>query len=261
MASRRFTRLESVTMRSTALFVVLGLLCPAVVVAADPAVESQKLIRLSPQHEVWIDKVNKRVILGGQVCLREGQLEMFACLAKTKEHESVVAVNSKAFLVHAGLVAIGAEPGHPAQFRPTYKAASGTPVEITVYWTDAQGKRNQLRAQEWLKNVKTGKPMSESWVFAGSGYWTDRDTGQKYYQAEEGDFICVSNFATAMLDVPIESSATNEALLFEANSSQIPERGTRVSVVLTPKLKDLADGRGEDPKVDLLPKPNPVPTK
>jgi hypothetical protein len=225
--------------------------------AADPTVDAQKLIRLSPNHEVWIDKVNKRVILGGQIALREGQLEMFACLAKTKEHESVVAVNSKAFLVHAGLVAVGAEPGHPAQFRPVYRSASGTEVEITAYWTDDQGKRQQIRAQEWLKNVKTGKPMTENWVFAGSGYWTDRETGQKYYQAEEGDFICVSNFATAMLDVPIESSATNDALLFEANSAKIPERGRRVTLVLTPKLKDLPPQRGDDPKVDLLPKPNP----
>lgn len=223
--------------------------------AADPATDAQKLIRLSPDHEVWIDKVNKRVILGGQIALREGQLEMFACLVKTKEHESVVAVNSKAFLIHAGLVAIGAEPGHPAQFRPVYRPATGTEVEITAYWSDEQGRRQQIRAQEWLKNVKTGKPMVENWVFAGSGYWTDRETGQKYYQAEEGDLICVSNFATAMLDVPIESTATNAALLFEANSAKIPDRGRRVSLVLTPKLKDLPAVRGDDPKVDLLPKP------
>ena len=216
--------------------------------ADEPAKDAKPaMIRLSPDHEVWIDKTNKRVVLGGAVCLREGQLEMFACLNKTKEHESVLAVNTKAFLAHAALVAVGAEPGAPAQFRPTYRTATGTEIEIHVYWTDEAGKRQHARAQEWIRNVKTGKDMQENWVFGGSGYWTDRDTGQRFYQAEEGDFICVSNFVTATLDLPIESSQANSALLFEANTPRIPARGTKVSVVLTPKLKDLADNRGGDP--------------
>lgn len=228
--------------------------------AADdaPPVDTSKLVRLSPEYEVWIDKEQKRVVLGGSVCLREGQLEMFACLAKTKEHESVVAANTKAFLVHAGLMAVGAEPGHPAQFRPQYQPAEGTEIEITVYWSDPQGMRHQARAQEWLKNVKTGGEMKETWVFGGSGYWVDRETGQRFYQAEEGDFICVSNFVTAMLDLPVESSQANSALLFEANTAKIPPRGTRVSLVLTPRLKNLPVNRGDDPRIDLLPVKKPA---
>ena len=44
---------------------------------------------------------------------------------------------------------------------------------------------------------KTGKAMTYPWVFAGSRFWTDEETGKQYYQAEGGDFICVSNFGTA----------------------------------------------------------------
>ena len=78
--------------------------------------------------------------------------------------------------------------------------------------------------------------MTHGWVFAGSGFWTDPQTGQKHYQAEGGDFICVSNFPSAMLDLPIESTQANQGLLFEAFSKRIPPLGTRVRVILRPKV-------------------------
>jgi hypothetical protein len=56
-----------------------------------------------------------------------------------------------------------------------------------------------------------------------------------------------------MLDVPVESSQDNANLQFEAFTEHIPKRTTRVSLVLSPRLKDLAVDRGDDPKIDLLP--------
>ncbi len=69
--------------------------------------------------------------------------------------------------------------------------------------------------------------MTQPWVFAGSGFWKD-EQGKDFYMAESGDFICVSNFTTAMLDIPIESSQSNEGLLFEADTEKIPPLGTPV---------------------------------
>jgi hypothetical protein len=80
--------------------------------------------------------------------------------------------------------------------------------------------------------------MTQPWVFAGSGFWKDPETGKEYYMAEAGDLICVSNFTTATLDVPIESTQANEGLKFEANPDKVPALGTPVRIVLTPKLKD-----------------------
>ena len=56
----------------------------------------------------------------------------------------------------------------------------------------------------------------------------------------------------AMLDVPVESSQANSALLFEAFTDQIPPKGTLVTVVLTPRVKDLEPNRGGDPKADTF---------
>ncbi|HEX4131873.1 MAG TPA: YdjY domain-containing protein [Pirellulales bacterium] len=234
---------------------VASLLAARGVVLAQKPAEPAGLTRLSPKFPVWLDAENKRVIIVGRVCLREGQMEMFACLRRTKEHESVVAVPTEAYIVHAGLVAAGAEPGNPAQFVPTYQPARGTEIAITVYWSDAEGKRHKLPAQQWLRNIRTNKAMEQPWVFGGSGFWVDPANGQRHYQAEDGDFICVSNFASAMLDVPTESSQSNDALLFEAETDKIPPLKTPVTLVLTPQLKGLPAQRGDDPKTDLLPLP------
>ncbi|MGC3966313.1 MAG: YdjY domain-containing protein [Pirellulales bacterium] len=129
-----------------------------------------------------------------------------------------------------------AQPGNPATFQPEFKAAKGTEIEVLVEWKDASGKTHKVDARQWIKASKTGKPMDYPWVFGGSGFWTDPADGKRYYQAEDGDFICISNFPSAMLDVPVESSAANSSLLFEAFTDHIPPEKTRVTIYLVPKL-------------------------
>ncbi|MBS0209865.1 MAG: hypothetical protein JSS27_13030 [Planctomycetes bacterium] len=239
--------------------IALGALVPSLLAqqpaTADAVQAPEGLVRLAPDYEIWLDKKNKRVVLVGEICQREGQMEMFACPRKTKEHEAVVSLATQAYMVHAALVALGAEPGNPAQFVPEYKPAQGPEIEVTVYWTDAQGKRQQTRAQNWLRNTRTNKEMATPWVFGGSGFWVDPQTREKHYLAEDGDLICVSNFTSATLDLPVESTQSNSSLMFEAWTERIPEKKTRVTLTLTPKLKGLDDQRGEDPKTDLLPPP------
>jgi hypothetical protein len=193
--------------------------------------------RLMEGYDVWIDPTHKRVVVDGNVCLREGQLEMFACPRGTKEHESIVAADTLAYAVHAGLLAVGAQSGSPAQYQPTYKPAHGTEIDVEIVWTDKQGNVHRDKAQDWIRDIKTGKALEHPWVFGGSGFWQDEQTGAKSYLAESGDFICVSNFPSAMLDLPVESSQANEALVYEAFTERIPPVGTRVRLVLTPKLE------------------------
>lgn len=196
--------------------------------------------RLAPNYDVWLDAKRGVVLVDGQVSLRRGMLEMFACIRNTKEHEAVVSANTQAFLVHAALLRLGAEPGHPAQFVPEFKPPAGTEIDVSVEWLDPQGKLETAKAQDWVRDMKTGKAMTYPWVFAGSRFWTDEETGKQYYQAEGGDFICVSNFGTAALDIPVESSQSNDALEFEAFTERIPPLGTPVRLVLKPVLKDKA---------------------
>ena len=227
---------------------------PATAGAKD---EASGIVRMTKDYDLWIDPQRKLVIVDGQVCLREGQLEMFACPKGSKEHESIVSVNCKAQFVHAALEAIGARAGKPVSFDPAYKPASGPIIDVYVLWQDEAGKKNRVRAQEWIKELKSDKAMAHPWVFAGSGFWKDDSTGQQYYQADGGDLICVSNFPSAMLDLPIESTQANSELLFSAFTERIPPLGTRVRLELIPRLeqkKEAVKGDKQEPAKQPGPK-------
>jgi len=232
-----------------------------------PLVENVKeLTRLHPQFPVWVDRKNKRVIVLGAVCSRECPLELFACLRTTKDYESVVSVPGRASLVHAGLLAVGAESGSPVQFRPKYVPASGPEIEVTVLWKDASGKVQTARAQDWVREVKTKKAMTYPWVFGGSRIVKNQETGEKAYYADlTGELICVSNFASAMIDLPIESTSSDAELMFETFTERIPPRGTPITLILTPKLKKPAEtepGAKTPAKPELKPaKPELKPAK
>jgi hypothetical protein len=214
---------------------------------APPSLPEPKgALRLSPKYPVWIDPKEKAVLVDGQICLREGMLEMFACIRNTKEHEAIVSADTKAYLVHAGLLRLGAQVGRPVEFQPTYKPATGTEIEVFVRWKDAKGQMQTARAQDWVKDIRTQKAMTHPFVFAGSSFWTDPETQKQYYQAEGGDFVCVSNFGTAMLDIPVESTQSNEGLEFEAFTEKIPPLGAPVRLVFKPKLKE--QGTASQPK-------------
>jgi hypothetical protein len=88
-----------------------------------------------------------------------------------------------------------------------------------------------------VRDVKKKQAMTQDWVFAGSGFYVDEDSKKQYYLADSGDFICVSNFPSAMLDVPFESTADNDGLLFEAFTENIPPTGTKVTVVVSPEIE------------------------
>lgn len=204
--------------------------------------------RLSKVDRAWIDRDGGFLIVDARVTLRRGLLEMFACPPNTKEHESVVAVDSHAFILHAALLTLGAESGTPVEFTPEYKPPTGTTIDIDVEWRDAADKLQRTKAQEWIRDARTKKPMALRWVFAGSEFWHDPETGQRGYQAEAGDLVCVANFGTAMLDVPAEATSDNAGLLFEANSDLIPPLGTPVRLYFKPALDDQEPKQADDAK-------------
>ncbi|PQO37897.1 YdjY domain-containing protein [Blastopirellula marina] len=226
--------------------------------------EANGIRKLMPNMPVWIDLKRKMVIMDGEVCLRKGSLEMFACLRGTKEHESVIAVPADAFVVHAGLLRIGAKQGVPVSFDPEYTPPSGEVIDVLLQWTDDKNKLRTARAQEWVREAKGKKEMPYNWVFPGSYFWKDipleeikkakeqgidPDTlpGKQVYAAEGGELICVSNFRSSMLDLPVPSTDANNNLWFEANTEKIPPEGTKVRIFLIPN-------KGKTAKLDAAQK-------
>lgn len=108
---------------------------------------------LNPAGTVWLDTVNRKVILQGQLCLREGLLEMLICKAQTKEHESVISIDADAYAIHAALMALGAKPGTPVKFQPEFEPPTGQKLEIYVGWTDEYGRPHRYQAQQLVRRA------------------------------------------------------------------------------------------------------------
>jgi hypothetical protein len=183
--------------------------------------------------EVQGDK--RRVLVNAYVCLRQGMLEQLMCRKQTKEHEAILAADVDAQKIHAALLLARAEPGSPVKFIPKFQAPKGQTIKVTLQYED-NGKTVTIPAQKWVRNVQTRKDLTYDWVFAGSVLIPDPldKARPPYYGANDGDVICVSNFDTALLDLPINSPKDNAELAFEAHTERIPPVETPVVVILEP---------------------------
>lgn len=192
----------------------------------------ETLKRLDPVEPIWVTADRDALVVVGKITLREGLLEFFACRTGSKEYESIVAIDVKPYLIHAGLLVIGAHKGHPVRYDPEFVPPSGEKIDIQVRWNGEDGQVRELPAGELVRNSETGEPLSSPWVFTGSISGKDQK-GNPYYMANiTGELIGISNFAATILDVPFESTSDNESLVFEPNTDKIPPLGTEVTLVL-----------------------------
>jgi len=232
-----------------ALWVCLCLTAQPPATASAPSKE-----QLRPDREwkewgrsLWFDKKEQRVVIRARVVLREGVLEHLMCLKGTKEHEAIVATDAVPKAIHTALLLTGADVGHPVQFVPKFEPPAGTALKIEFLWRqDGQVKRSDAR--EWVWDEKTKAPLRIDWVFAGSLIYEDPVTKKTRYAADEGDLITVANFASAILDLPIVSSANDADRGFTANTAKIPPVGTEVFVFLSPRHEKPAEKPPKDSK-------------
>lgn len=187
-------------------------------------------------QSLWFDRDGRRAILRARVVLREGVLEHLMCKKGTKEHEAILATDAPPQKIHAALLLTGANVGGPVEFVPKFKPPSGSPIAITLRWRQ-DGKIQEADARQWVRDEKTKAPLAIDWVFAGSVLYEDRITRKPAYAADEGDLITVANFASAILDLPIASSANDADRMFTANTRVIPPLGTEVFLIMGPRAK------------------------
>lgn len=195
----------------------------------------------SISRSLWYDTKTKRAVLKARVVLREGVLEHLLCLKGTKEHEAILATDAVPYQIHALLLRAGADAGHPVRFVPKFEPPAGTPVAIELRWRQ-DGKVHQADARQWIKDEKSNKPLAIDWVFAGSDFYDDPVTKRKRYAADDGDLFTVANFANAILDLPIASSANDADRVFSTNTDKIPPLGTEVFLLMGPRSDTTTPG-------------------
>lgn len=224
----------SAAVAGTTLLAVSG---AAGVQKTDPPKDQVKKVDVAKNVWLEIEGDKRRVVVQAVVCRRQDLLEQFLCRKMTKEHEAILAADIDAAKVHFALTLAGAEAGSPVKYNPKYEPARGAVIKVYVQYQD-NGKTVKVPAQNWVRNAKTKKQLEADWVFAGSVLFANRldPKAPPYYAANDGDVICLANFDSAMLDLPVASSKDNDDLLFEAWTERIPALETPVLVILEPVL-------------------------
>lgn len=120
-----------------------------------PALLQQELrgaTALNPEATVYLDPQKKHVLLRTELACPDCILEMVLVPEGNREHETILRIRAKAFVIHSALLAAGLEPGRPAVFSPEFQPPQGPVVDIQAVWLDANGKRQQRRLQEWVRH-------------------------------------------------------------------------------------------------------------
>ncbi|MEY2727382.1 MAG: hypothetical protein RLZZ458_3249 [Planctomycetota bacterium] len=107
---------------------------------------------LNPEGTVFLNLPRKQVLLRTEVACPDCILEMALVPEGNREHETVLRIRAKAFVIHSALLAAGLEPGKPAVFSPDFQPPQGPVVEIQAVWLDTAGKRQQRPLKEWVRH-------------------------------------------------------------------------------------------------------------
>lgn len=197
------------------------------------------------QPGVLIDWGSRQVLISATVILREGDLELFACAPKRREHEAIVRIEALPTHVYQALGLVGLTPGKPMRVNEQleYHAATGDALDIDIEYTSGgQVRRNPIEA--WLARVDGG-PLARRlpWVFAGS---LPLEQGRGLAADLEGTVIAVVDFPTSLIALAESHSESNAELWLRPATGRIPLIGTSCWLIVRAsplRLHLQADGR------------------
>ncbi len=262
---------------------LLAVLAVALSAEEPPAPPAEaKLVKLPG---MVIDRAKGWVDLAATVCLDDGFLELVACTKGSKEHESIVVIDSRPVHVHTALLLLGATNGNPAMRKQVGKEdprwvqlpPRGDPIAVSLLVPDAQGKQIErpisdfiVRAQgrgvalpgdEGGANVgltKAERRFPDTFLFAGS-HLLEKPPGPRQYLADlSGHVISIATFGDEVLCLPSVHSQANGALEWQVDTTHLPKLGSKITLRLRPRKKKQRST--EDAGADVKP-PKPEATQ
>ena len=212
-----------------------------------------------------IDLEQRCLDLEARICLDNGFLELLACSAGTKEHESVVAVSAKPMHIHTALLLLGADNGHPAMRKPVNQDKThwidvpprGGRVDVFLVTETEKGNTTErpisdfiVRARDRLKKAD-GKlnhspqrrkstsgakqqHLSNTFLFVGSQLRNNSDGPRQYVADVSGNVISIATFGDEVLCLPSQQSQDNNSLIWHVKAKSLPPVGTKVTLRLRP---------------------------
>lgn len=203
-----------------------------------------------------LDRERGELRIEARVATDRGFLEQLVCLAGTREHESLLSISVPPSLVHAGLLALGLEPGRPGRWtarsdgRVSAEPPSGPGIEAFVRRVRG-GRVTEVPLRSWTV-APDGSAFEASLVFAGSQVLPNppslariRGPGEHYVADLTGSAVGLVTFGDEMI-APLEVRPDRADLsepIWQARTERMPAPGTAVTLILRP----VAIGRGSVP--------------
>ena len=213
---------------------------PAAAPAAAPKADAPDASGDKVGHlpHVTFNIAKKQVRVECEALAVNAPLEFFCCLNGTNEHEAVLRTPARPSDIHTALLAIGLKPGQPMSYVESTKKwlpPQGPPLHVDVEF-EKGGKTISYPAYRWIRDIKTKKePKAFTWVFCGSRLMKDN----RYAADDTGYVMSLVNFDYTLIDIPDLASNSNETLEWERNPDLMPDRGTKVWMVIEPAGKDV----------------------
>lgn len=235
---------------------------PAAAVGAKPG-----LVEILPG--VRVDRAERLVEFDGKVAVdcHDPQtptvyLEVIVTAPDTREHEALVVTSVKPSLIHAGLLAVGSEPGQPGLFergpdgRMAAKPPTGAAIKVEFVTRDGAGKERVATPEQWMAHVRDGtRPAGElaAWVHAGSRMvWRkDRLTGERaeVFDADgAGVIVGLHTFGGELIALKrvLNPEAGVDEPVWIADAKVVPRLGEKVTVRL--RVMKVVEGEPEKAK-------------
>lgn len=217
----------------------------AVAVPASPVPVQGGGVQIVPGLTVDRDRNEVRIV--ARVACHQGFLEQLVCLAGTREHESLLSIAVAPSGVHAALLALGLEPGHPGRWSASDGGGVATAApegpEIEAFVRRIRGSRVvEIPLRTWTSGPD-GLAFAPPLVFAGSEIRPNppslarlRGPGEHYVADLTGSVIGLVTFGDEVI-APIAVHPDRAEVaepIYAARTEAMPLPGTAVTLVLRP---------------------------
>jgi hypothetical protein len=192
---------------------------------------------LPPPVRVFVK--DKRIEFEAKTCLVGGSWppEVLLCDPGGRVHESILVTEVNPYDVWQGLLLLGLEMCYGPRSDSDDRPLDGDRVLIFVEWKDKENKPVRVYTEDLIYNMDTNKSMERTgWLFTGSHFVTNPQTNAtELIAARRGNIAVTWHRPEAILDNPSPDGANPN--LYKVYEGHIPERGTPVTVIITPHEK------------------------
>jgi len=239
----RFRPLRRVFVAVLVAVFAIALIAPGC--ATDEPSRLLEPVVLEPFAGVVVVPEEQVVRLRGWVCIEAGWLEQIACAPQSREHESLIVIESEPSQVHAALLSAGFTRGAPGgwsfeheelQFHPP----TGAAVAVSVEYARNDGTLAEDPIRAWIRDAAGEKAFPDApWVFGGSRIETNvpaMGAGQHYLADMTGSIIGLVTFGDEVLGfsrVLADQAAVQEPE-WVVNTDRIPPVEQEVFVIIRP---------------------------